>query len=127
MGTLQNLLPLMILKNSITRRIRMYGTYGLPFTINKNPSFVSIYKPYMDPMGILIIAIVFCMFFSKNIQKSYRTLSPTIHIFQRSNMMGTFQFLAHLSRSAAPLGTVVTSPIHGIVARLGRIDLVRST
>ena len=28
-----------------------YAIYGLPFTINKNPSFVSIYTIRLDPMG----------------------------------------------------------------------------
>ena len=29
-------------------------TYGLPLTINKNPSFVSIYLPYMGPLPCLV-------------------------------------------------------------------------
>ena len=31
--------------------IRMYATKMVTFTINKNPKFVSIWIPYMDPMG----------------------------------------------------------------------------
>ena len=33
-------------------RIRMYAIYGLPFTINKNPSVVSIYTIRLDPMAM---------------------------------------------------------------------------
>ena len=39
-------------ENHIPWRIRMYAIYGVPFTINKNPSHVSIYTIRLDPMAI---------------------------------------------------------------------------